>query len=195
MMPHIEYLFPIPVYCCDDFLTYKENKILQDEILKLSSSVSVGGDWNCNTFNSMGTYDLMYDETFSDINNKITEHVNIFAKTFESDWKYRIKNAWFNIAQKNQYQEYHNHSDCVFSAVYYVSLPSGSGEIVFKSKEDDMVSLRNIVEFNKFNSTYMSLQPKERTLLIFRSSLQHMVKMGTNKKPRISVALNFMGDD
>ena len=91
MMPHIEYLFPIPVYCCDDFLTYKENKILQDEILKLSSSVSVGGDWNCNTFNSMGTYDLMYDETFSDINNKITEHVNIFAKTFESDWKYRIR--------------------------------------------------------------------------------------------------------
>ena len=83
----------------------------------------------------------------------------------------------------------------MFSAVYYVSLPSGSGEIVFKSKEDDMVSLRNIVEFNKFNSTYMSLQPKERTLLIFRSSLQHMVKMGTNKKPRISLALNFMGDD
>ena len=191
IMAHLEYLFPIPVYFEENLLSQKENKLLEDRILKLFSSVSVGGDWNCNTFNSMGTYDLREDKTFSDINKKITHHVNLFAATYKSDWKYEINCSWFNVASSHQYQEYHNHSDCVFSAVYYVSLPSGSGEIIFKSKEDDMVSLRNIVEFNKFNSTYMSLQPKERTLLIFRSSLHHMVKMGINKKPRISLALNY----
>ena len=148
-MARLEYLFPIPVYFEENLLSQKENKLLEDRILKLFSSVSVGGDWNCNTFNSMGTYDLREDKTFSDINKKITHHVNLFAATYKSDWKYEINCSWFNVASSHQYQEYHNHPDCIFSAVYYVSLPPGSGNIIFKSGEDNMVRAKNIVEYRK----------------------------------------------
>ena len=191
IMAHLEYLFPIPVYFEENLLSQKENKLLEDRILKLFSSVSVGGDWNCNTFNSMGTYDLREDKTFSDINKKITHHVNLFAATYKSDWKYEINCSWFNVASSHQYQEYHNHPDCIFSAVYYVSLPPGSGNIIFKSGEDNMARAKNIVEYTPLNSVYWKFEPPERTLIIFRSSLQHMVEMGINKKPRISLALNY----
>ena len=192
IMAQVEFLFPIPVYIEKDLIDEKENKLLQDRVLQLSSSISKGGnEWNCNTFTSKDTYDLRDDKTFSNVINKVTYHVNTFAKTYASEWEYKLETGWFNIARKNSYQEYHNHPDASFSAVYYVSLPPGSGEIVFRSGEDNMLSLRGMVEYNRINSTYWGFQPMERSLMIFKSSLQHMVKMGINKKPRISLALNY----
>ena len=84
------------------------------------------------------------------------------------------------------------HADSVFSAVYYVRCPVGSGDIVFDNPQNQMISLKNVDEMNNVNSNFVSYQPTEGDLLIFRSSLRHMVKMGYNKEPRVSLAYNFI---
>ena len=55
-----------------------------------------------------------------------------------------------------------------------------------------MISLKNVDEMHSVNSNFFAYTPSEGDLLIFRSSLRHMVKMGYNKEPRVSLAYNFI---
>tara|TARA_B100000287_G_C20582182_1_gene760801 strand:- start:64 stop:651 length:588 start_codon:yes stop_codon:yes gene_type:complete len=187
------YLFQIPLYQTQNVLSHSENDDIKNKVLDIAPSIDTGGDWNCNTFNSMGKFDLRQDQMFSKINETIIENVNYFSRdSYNSFVDYKILDSWFNISSENCYQEYHMHADSVFSAVYYVRCPSGSGDIVFDNPQDQMISLKNVDEMHSVNSNFFAYTPSEGDLLIFRSSLRHMVKMGYNKEPRVSLAYNFI---
>jgi uncharacterized protein (TIGR02466 family) len=97
-----------------------------------------------------------------------------------------------NISKAGDYQEFHTHNANVFSAVYYVSAPEGSGRILFEDpKEPDMFPLKSIQKKNQLSYTRINYTPTPGLLLIFRSYLRHCVEPGTNTEPRISIALNF----
>ena len=186
-------LFPIPLYTTPNVLSRSENDDIKNKVLDIAPSIDTGGDWNCNTFNSMGKFDLRQHQMFSKINETIIKNVNYFSRdSYRSFVDYKILDSWFNISSENCYQEYHMHADSVFSAVYYVRCPAGSGDIVFDNPQNQMISLKNVDEMNNVNSNFVSYQPTEGDLLIFRSSLRHMVKLGYNKEPRVSLAYNFI---
>jgi len=193
MQNNIDCLFSIPIYTATGILEEEEKKILYNKVLEQKSCINNDSNWNCNTIHSLGKIDLRDDPVFFKINEKITECVNQFSCFFNSEYEYKINSCWFNIAEKNTFQEYHIHKDSVFSAVYYLSCPSGSGEIVFQNPNDrlDMKSIPNIVDTNRFNCSYHYYSPNENSLLIFRSYLYHMVRIGKNEDPRISLAYNF----
>ena len=80
----------------------------------------------------------------------------------------------------------------MFSAVYYVKVPEGSGNIIFEDpRMPDMLPVKNIPERNSLSFNKIGYTPAEGTLLIFRSSLRHCVQEGTNVDPRISISMNF----
>ena len=182
----------------------KQNSILEKRAYELKDKIGdVKTGWLCNTFNTMGTDWRTGNAEEDDIVNRfvfdVCQHVFKFSTHFQIDPKnfnVMCNDFWFNIAAKGDNQEFHQHPNNHFSAVYYVKTPRDCGNIVFKSYECiyDTYSLP-IKDVDGSGDTYdpMHLQvgPQRGKLVIFRSSLMHMVERNENKKDRISIAMNF----
>lgn len=192
-MANVEMWFPVTIYRHPNLLPVDENNALAEYCISLKNKTPQGGsDWVGGTYNTHGTHDISKDSNFSNILEVIAKHVNDFARMHNSEDTYKLDYAWLNIATAGDYQEFHTHNGNVFSAVYYVAAPPGSGKIVFEDpKEPDMLPLRKVSDKNTLSYTRISYEATQGTLLIFRSYLRHLVEGGTNSDPRISLALNF----
>jgi uncharacterized protein (TIGR02466 family) len=188
----LETWFPTSIYVVENILTSSENLILDNNIDRISRNIkNQSNNWNCNTITSINSYDLINDTVFSSIKNLVEMYVMEYSDILGSSEIYRCKEMWFNINYRDSFQEYHCHPGSTISAVYYISVPPESGNIVFENPaEPDMLPLKNCNN-NKYNFKTVKYSPKQGMLLIFRSYLRHMVSIGTNEKPRISIAFNF----
>lgn len=193
-MPNVEMWFPVAIYQEENLLSQEDNLELKEYALSLKNNVKPGGeDWYGDTFTTHGTYDLRSDIKFKPLLNLISMHVNNFSKMHNCKGHYEISYAWLNFNVADTYQELHTHNSSIFSCSYYLSAPEGSGSIVFEDpKEPDMFPLKKIDDKNILSFTRIKYPAVERSLLIFRSYLRHMVVPGTNKEPRISIAVNFI---
>ena len=151
---------------------------------------------NGDTFNTLDydhLIDQVHDQELKNLINVVTEHVAEFSKEFGVESGVLMcSNYWFNISETGNYQEYHQHSDSHFSAVYYVQASSNSGNIVFKSFESmfDMCPIPgNLKTFAAFKTCFYT--PSNSKLIIFRSNLLHMVEKNLSKEDRISISMNF----
>lgn len=185
--------FPTTIYVAENIIDENNNEdIIKESVNIFKNKKPTENNWNCNMYTTKGVFDLQSSKTFTDIIDTVTEHVNNFAKVFATSNNYYCNSCWINIAEKGTYQEYHAHENSVFSAIYYAKVPLKSGKIIFENpKEPDMCGITNIKEFNEYNFSTKNCLPKERSLIIFRSYLRHMVEMGMNEEPRISIAFNF----
>jgi uncharacterized protein (TIGR02466 family) len=83
------------------------------------------------------------------------------------------------------------HPNSVFSAIYYASCPEGSGDVIFEKDQVDMLPVKGVQSLNALTFTSCSYKPVQGMLLIFRSSLRHMVQVGSNTDARVSLSFNF----
>jgi uncharacterized protein (TIGR02466 family) len=167
-----------------------------DKALSVKNNFQQNHTWQCNTYSSIGTdYDIKEDPLFSDLINECAFHVNEFAKQYGvQNKKIFLVGIWVNVAETNNYQEYHMHSKSHFSLSYYVNTPDNCGEIVFKSHDadKDMFSLPKSDNPTLPNYKAFSVEPKAGDIILFRSNLLHMVKANLSKEPRISISMNFV---
>ena len=193
VMAKIEMWFPVTVYREDQIINKEDNDKLIEHCIALQNSTPQGGsDWVGGTYNTHGTHDLSKDIMMDSVIEVITGHVNNFAQMHGCTGTYTNSYSWINIATNKDFQEFHTHNGNIFSAVYYISAPEGSGKIVFEDpKEPDMMPLKSIAEKNTLSYTRTDYTPVTGMLLIFRSYLRHLVEPGTNVDKRISLALNF----
>lgn len=192
-MANIELWFPTPIYIEKNLFPLVYNKNLEKEILTWPESIPSGGeDWEGGTYTTHITHDLSESKLFEPVIEAIQEHVNQFAHAHNSFYNYKMQHSWANISYPGNFQEYHTHDGSIFSAVYYVSVPTGSGNIIFEDpRMPDMLPLKEIKERNQLSYVKTGYSPAPGTLVIFRSYLRHCVQKGTNTDPRISLALNF----
>lgn len=192
-MAFVETWFPTTFYIEDNVLSEKENQELKKHILKLYDEVPPGGkNWLGGTRSSLGAYDLETDSKFSKIIEKINFNVEQYADTLGSNEQYKIASGWYNVAKKHEYQEYHIHSNSIFSCVYYVSVPKKSGSISFENPNPGFYKIRDIKKPNSFNYDVAKFDAKEGRLIIFRSYVRHCVTAGMNSDPRISLSFNYV---
>ena len=43
-----------------------------------------------------------------------------------------MSGAWLNINSEGTFQEFHTHNNAIFSCVYWVAAPVGSGKLIFE---------------------------------------------------------------
>ena len=191
-MSLIQTFFPTCAYIENRILSDGQRINLYEKTLKYSEDIRPGGkQWKANVKNNHGYSDLNADDDFKKLEGIVTEHVNYFATSLMSDFKYTCNSSWYNIYDENSYQEYHIHTNSIFSAVYFLSYPEGSSPLVFSNEILDMLPIRNIREYNFFNSGIFEYHAEENSLIIFRSNVRHMVPKGENKIPRITLSYNF----
>ena len=88
---------------------------------------------------------------------------------------------WGHIHEKNMSTSLHNHDKAYVSAVVYVKIPEGSGDIMF------------FPQFNQYdNAAYASkFKPEEGIYYIFPGFLNHAVTRNMSEEKRISLSFNF----
>tara|TARA_B110000858_G_scaffold74086_1_gene86050 strand:+ start:1875 stop:2474 length:600 start_codon:yes stop_codon:yes gene_type:complete len=193
MDPSVEMWFPVSIYKDTNIISQEENMKLYNRSLELQKTIPNGGkEWYGDTYNTHDTFDLTRDSTFDYLLSQIEAHVHNYAEMHGSTSKYKLSGAWLNVNTEGTFQEFHTHNNAIFSCVYWVAAPEGSGKLIFEDpKEPDMLQIRDIKERNSLSFTRIGYKAEERKLLIFRSYLRHMVEPCKNTTPRVSIAVNF----
>lgn len=110
-----------------------------------------------------------------------------------------ITQSWANFTEKNQFHHRHEHPNSFISGVFYVNAKEDVDKISFFKNEYTQINLLSN-NYNEFNSHLWWLPVKTGQLILFPSSLTHMVETVQSDETRISIAFNtfvrgYIGDD
>ena len=192
-MDKIIQIFPSSFYLSQNLLDNSIVLDLQNKSKEIEKKYPKGdNNWGCDTYNTLGTYELSEDKLFKILLNKIEDKVFQFTKAHGSNYKYKVKESWLNIYKNKNYQEYHYHPDSTFSAVYFLKSSEKCSKIFFENPvEPDMIPIKNIKEYNSLSFKTHYFFPIQNNLIIFRSYMRHMVEQHNIDFERISVAVNL----
>ena len=194
---NVTHVFPVGLYAATNLLTDKENAAIDKKIHELHGIFKQGNteSWLSGASspdNCFHVVDLAEYLEFTTLVNKATECVQDFAKHYGSEEEYECTESWYNVYKSGNYQEFHMHPYNVFSAIYYAKVPKGAAATYFKRPDmGSMLPPKNKVRNTPLNQDVLVAPPQERTLIIFRSNLQHSVPPSTFDGERITIALNF----
>tara|TARA_Y100001963_G_scaffold108319_1_gene149723 strand:- start:49 stop:633 length:585 start_codon:yes stop_codon:yes gene_type:complete len=162
---------------------YKERK--KDPIGEVKSNK--GGWQSKNLSHSHFIFDFIKDTVVSYFitNRVLKEGVGV-----------NFENAWVNINKKGAYNEKHNHADSNLSGVLWIKAPKDCGIIEFINPS----SFSQWKEIESYNNDFLDkiflyhswwLEPVPGKILLFPSSLEHLVELSKSNKDRISVSFNI----
>ena len=186
--------FPTSFFIFEDLLSKEENKILLNKSNEIKNNSKKGGtNFLSQLYNTHGSFDLLNDSYFKKLINLVEDKTNEFAKEMLSNSKYNVLSSWLNFYHKNDFQEYHQHSDSIFSAVYIIKAEKNDCYLTFENPSNpyDMKKLKNISAYNELTFENVKFDVPERSLIIFRSFLKHCVSQKTKESIRISAAFNL----
>ena len=189
--------FPIGILAQTEVLTPEENDLLIAKVYKLRDTFGAGNttDWlsgkaspdNCYRQSNIAEY-----LEFIPLVERVTQCVHELARTYGSDDEYFCSEGWYNIYSSNRYQEYHVHPNSIFSAVYFMKVGEDSQGLHIKRPDNGgMIPPKNKKRDTPYNQEVIIAPPEERTVIIFRSYLEHCVPPSNLKTDRVTLSLNF----
>ena len=169
-------------------LTLLFSKVLADDTLKLSDEQYEIIDEVC--------YSLPFKLTGNDKNVNLTSEERDVLKTdklnflkrmildkfnelnneiFKYDNEFIITTSWFTHTKNDKFGNFHNHSNSMFSGVFYFTDDNSSIKFQNFNKNTSF----NIIpkEFNVFNSSSWEIKPPKGTILLFPSEVYHYVNI------------------
>tara|TARA_R110000803_G_scaffold50259_1_gene104365 strand:- start:463 stop:1071 length:609 start_codon:yes stop_codon:yes gene_type:complete len=188
----IKNIFSIPLGISVNEDYKKTQKNLIKHCNKIKSKNKTGGKyWEAKLYNTFSTHPVHSDEKFKDINNFIFSEVTDFSKKIgHGHFGVACAESWFNIYDKYDYQENHDHVGYDISAVYFLQGSDKTGTLNFKnpapSKRSNLFNPENQYTFST-----MCIKPQPGLLVIFNSNLMHSVSQNLSNEKRISLAYNF----
>jgi uncharacterized protein (TIGR02466 family) len=100
-----------------------------------------------------------------------------------------ITQSWLNYTETNQYHHKHAHPNSLVSGVFYINCHEEHDKIKFFN--DTYKTIRTEVkDWNMWNSESWWFPVKTRDVILFPSSLTHMVETKKGDNTRISLAFN-----
>lgn len=104
--------------------------------------------------------------------------------------RFRLE-AWANIHDPGAYNTAHIHQNVMLSGSFYLSVPEGSGALVFRDPRAGAV-LSPFRGTGANNANVFSIRPKPGTLLVFPNWLEHAVETHEGNTPRVCIAMNAL---
>ena len=123
------------------------------------------------------------EDTHCQENEFVDEVIAEMKEDFKSATEQDIEciGYWGHIHEHNMSTNTHNHGDAYVSAVLYLSVPKGSGSVVF------------VPRLNQYdNSMYKSsISPEKGSYYMFPGYLDHYVTRNASQEKRVSISFNF----
>lgn len=193
MTGKIDLWFPTVIYTNNYTFATNEKENLISKIENLSRMVPVGGNnWYSKIINSCGSYNLIEDSDFKNLNEWVEQCINEYAQTLGCAQKFKLTDSWFNIYHKGDFQEMHYHSKHTFSCVFFLKAPDGSAPLNFESPLMPDMKKPDYKIQNNLNFSACDYEAEEGKLIAFRSYLRHIVPPHAVEETRISLAYNIL---
>lgn len=182
-------LFSSPVYCRNLGLYQQPEELKQLRELVTAEDFP----WMKNHDNEVSR-DNHWLESIKDtrLYNLITKEIESYFYGLlqaDSDIKIRITESWLNRTAPGQQHHKHRHSNSIISGVYYFDVLPESGSLIF-SKDAFQAIEYTTLNSNIYNSKHWILNPKNHTLFLFPSDLEHKVSKNMSNSNRISLSFN-----
>ena len=185
MKATINSIFPTPIYTSklDRELTSKE----------LSFINKTKNDYNNNEGNitSKDNY-ILNNKIFIDLKKELSLRVqDYFDKVISPSNNITpyITQSWVNYTETNQYHHKHTHPNSLVSGVFYINCHEELDKIKFFKNKYQTIK-PEIKNFNLWNSESWWFSVKTGDIIMFPSSLSHMVENKEGTNTRISLAFN-----
>ena len=124
-----------------------------------------------------------YEDTYCPDNEIVDQIIDEMRADFKSVTGHDIEciGYWGHIHEHNMSTNTHNHGNAYVSAVLYLSVPKGSGSLVF------------VPRLNQYdNSMYKySISPEKGSYYMFPGYLDHYVTRNESQEKRVSISFNF----
>lgn len=100
-----------------------------------------------------------------------------------------ITQSWLNYTETNQYHHKHAHPNSLVSGVFYINCNEKHDKIKFFNDKYQTIKIE-IKDYNIWNSESWWFPVKTGDIILFPSSLTHMVETKEGTNTRISLAFN-----
>jgi uncharacterized protein (TIGR02466 family) len=100
-----------------------------------------------------------------------------------------ITQSWLNYTETNQYHHKHAHANSLVSGVFYINSNEEHDKIKFFNDTYKTIRLE-VKDWNLYNSESWWFPVKTGDIILFPSSLSHMVETKQGDNTRISLAFN-----
>ena len=181
----INSIFPTPVYISkiDRKLTSLELKFVE----KCKKNVFK----NQGNVTSKNTY-ILNEKPFvnlkKELNLKIQDYFDKVISPANKVTPY-ITQSWLNYTETNQFHHKHEHPNSLVSGVFYINCHEEFDKIKFFNDSYKPIFLE-VKNYNPFNSESWWFTVKTGDIVLFPSSLTHMVDTKEGDNTRISLAFN-----
>jgi uncharacterized protein (TIGR02466 family) len=181
----INSIFPTPIY-----ISKLNRELTNEELLFIDKTKSdvYKNEGNTTSNNNYILNHQNFADLKTDLDLKVQDYFNKIISPANDITPY-ITQSWLNYTETNQYHHKHAHPNSLVSGVFYVNSDNEFDKIKF-FKEDYKTIKPEIKDWNIWNSESWWFSVKSGDVILFPSSLIHMVenKQGTNT--RISLAFN-----
>ncbi len=101
-----------------------------------------------------------------------------------------ITQSWLNYTETNQYHHKHEHPNSLVSGVFYINCHEEHDKIKFFNDSYKIIK-PEVKDWNLYNSESWWFSVKTGDIILFPSSLTHMVETKEGDNTRISLAFNI----
>ncbi len=185
MEANINGIFPTPIYIS------KLNRKLTPLELKFVDKNKKDFYKNEGNITSNNSY-ILNKKPFANIKKeldlKVKDYFNKVISPANNITPY-ITQSWLNYTETNQYHHKHAHPNSLVSGVFYINCHEEHDKIKFFNDTYKTIKLE-IKDWNIWNSESWWFSVKTGDIIMFPSSLTHMVETKQGDNTRISLAFN-----
>ena len=179
-------IFPTPIYMSklDRKLTPLELKFVEKN--KKDFRKNEGNITSNNNY-------ILNEKPFYNIKKELDLRVkDYFKKVISSTGAVTpyITQSWLNYTEKNQFHHQHEHPNSLVSGVFYINCHEELDKIKFFKKDTYKMIKLETKNWNLWNSDSWWFSVKTGDIILFPSSLTHMVETKEGTNTRISLAFN-----
>jgi uncharacterized protein (TIGR02466 family) len=183
---NINGIFPTPIYISTLNRELTSNELLFIDNTKLDLHKNEGNNTSNDNYilNHKAFKDLK-----ADLDLKVQDYFQKVISPTDAVTPY-ITQSWLNYTETNQFHHKHAHPNSLVSGVFYINCDEQFDKIKF-FKEDYKTIKPEIKDWNIWNSESWWFSVKTGDIILFPSSLTHMVETKEGTNTRISLAFNI----
>ena len=182
---NINGIFPTPIYIS------KLNRELTNKELSFIDKTKYDCNKNEGNITSNDNYILnqkIFKDLKTDLYLRVQDYFDKIISTANNITPY-ITQSWLNYTETNQFHHKHTHPNSLVSGVFYINCDDKFDKIKF-FKEDYKTIKPEIKDWNIWISESWWFSVKTGDIILFPSSLTHMVETKEGTNTRISLAFN-----
>lgn len=178
-------IFPTPIYMSklDRELTKKELNFVEKSKLDFYKN-----EGNITSNDNYILNQKVFSSLKEDLYLRVQDYFNKVLSTTDAVKPF-ITQSWLNYTETNQYHHKHEHPNSLVSGVFYVNCHEQFDKIKF-FRNDYQTIKPEIKDWNLYNSESWWFTVKTGDIILFPSSLTHMVETKEGDNTRISLAFN-----